>query len=192
MAIFFITPLLMKKLRVPGIIGPILAGVIIGPHGLHLLERDQTIVLLGTIGLLFIIFIAGLELDIDGFKKYRRRSILFGSLSFSLPFILGTVVGVMFGYSITASILLGSILGSHTLLAYPIASRLGISKNKAVTTAVGGTLLTDTLALLVLAVITGLLDRGIVTCVLDKNDHITYCFCFFNTLGNTETFKVVF
>ncbi|WP_078592644.1 cation:proton antiporter [Evansella clarkii] len=155
MAIFFITPLLMKKLRVPGIIGPILAGVIIGPHGLHLLERDQTIVLLGTIGLLFIIFIAGLELDIDGFKKYRRRSILFGSLSFSLPFILGTIVGVMFGYSITASILLGSILGSHTLLAYPIASRLGISKNKAVTTAVGGTLLTDTLALLVLAVVTG-------------------------------------
>lgn len=145
----------MKKLRIPGIIGPILAGVIIGPHGFHLLERDQTIVLLGTIGLLFIIFIAGLELDIDGFKKYRKRSILFGSLSFSIPLVLGTVVGIIFDYSLTASILLGSILGSHTLLAYPIASRLGISKNKAVTTAVGGTLLTDTFALLVLAVITG-------------------------------------
>ncbi|WP_026582020.1 cation:proton antiporter [Bacillus sp. J33] len=155
MVIFFLTPLLMKKLRIPGIIGPILAGVIIGPHGFHLLERDQTIVLLGTIGLLFIIFIAGLELDIDGFKKYRKRSILFGSLSFSIPLVLGTVVGIIFDYSLTASILLGSILGSHTLLAYPIASRLGISKNKAVTTAVGGTLLTDTFALLVLAVITG-------------------------------------
>jgi Kef-type K+ transport system membrane component KefB/nucleotide-binding universal stress UspA family protein len=155
MVIFFLTPLLMKKLKIPGIIGPILAGVIIGPHGFHLLERDQTIVLLGTIGLLFIIFIAGLELDIDGFKKYRKRSILFGSLSFSIPLVLGTVVGIIFDYSLTASILLGSILGSHTLLAYPIASRLGVSKNKAVTTAVGGTLLTDTFALLVLAVVAG-------------------------------------
>ncbi|MBC5636222.1 cation:proton antiporter [Ornithinibacillus sp. BX22] len=155
MVIFLITPILMKKLRIPGIIGPILAGVIIGPHGFHLLERDQTIVLLGTIGLLFIIFIAGLELDIDGFKKYRSRSILFGSISFTIPLVLGTCVGLIFDYSLTASILLGSILGSHTLLAYPIASRLGIAKNKAVTTAVGGTLLTDTFALLILAVVTG-------------------------------------
>jgi Kef-type K+ transport system membrane component KefB/nucleotide-binding universal stress UspA family protein len=158
MVIFFLTPLLMKKLRIPGIIGPILAGVIIGPYGIHLLERDQTIVLLGTIGLLFIIFIAGLELDIDGFKRYRNRSILFGSLSFSIPLVLGTTVGIIFGYGLTASILLGSILGSHTLLAYPIASRLGISRNKAVTTAVGGTLLTDTFALLVLAVVSGAVE----------------------------------
>lgn len=155
MVIFFLTPILMKKMKIPGIIGPIIAGVMIGPHGFHLLERDQTIVLLGTIGLLFIIFIAGLELDIDGFKKYRRRSILFGSLSFTIPLLLGTAVGLLFDYRLTASILLGSILGSHTLLAYPIASRLGIAKNKAVTTAVGGTLLTDTFALLVLAIITG-------------------------------------
>lgn len=155
MVIFFFTPILMKKMKIPGIIGPILAGVIIGPHGFHLLERDQTIVLLGTIGLLFIIFIAGLELDIDGFKKYRRRSILFGTLSFTIPFILGTAVGIVFDYSLTASILLGSILGSHTLLAYPIASRFGIAKNKAVTAAVGGTLLTDMFALLILAIVTG-------------------------------------
>ncbi|MBM4764640.1 cation:proton antiporter [Bacillus sp. B15-48] len=155
MVIFFFAPLLMKKLKIPGIIGPILAGVIIGPNGFHLIERDETIVLLGTIGLLFIIFIAGLEIDIDGFKRYRNRSILFGSISFTLPFLLGTGVGLLFDYSLLASILLGSILGSHTLLAYPIASRLGIAKNKAVTTAVGGTLLTDTFALLFLAVVTG-------------------------------------
>ncbi|WP_067729533.1 cation:proton antiporter [Oceanobacillus damuensis] len=155
MVIFFLSPLLMNKLRIPGIVGPILAGVIIGPNGLNLLERDQTIVLLGTVGLLFIIFIAGLELDLDGFKKYRNRSILFGLLSFNIPLVLGTVVSLMLGYSLLASILIGSIVGSHTLLAYPIASRLGITRNKAVTTAVGGTLLTDTLALLILAVITG-------------------------------------
>ncbi|MBU9713796.1 cation:proton antiporter [Bacillus tamaricis] len=155
MLIFFITPILMNKLRIPGIIGPILAGIIIGPNGLNILERDQTIVLLGTVGLLFIIFIAGLELDIDGFKKYRHRSISFGLLSFLIPLVFGTFFALMLGYSIAASLLIGSIVGSHTLLGYPIASRLGISKNKAVTTAVGGTLLTDTLALLLLAVIAG-------------------------------------
>lgn len=155
MILFFISPLIMKKFKIPGIIGPILAGIIAGPYGLHLLERDQTIELLGNIGLLFIIFIAGLELDIDGFKKYRNRSILFGSLSFNIPLVLGTIVGILLGYNLTGSILLGSIIGSHTLLAYPIASAMGISKNKAVTTAVGGTLLTDTFALLILAIITG-------------------------------------
>lgn len=162
MIIFFISPLLMERLRIPGIIGPILAGVIIGPNGLDILARDQTMELLGTVGLLFIIFIAGLELDIDGFKKYRNRSLVFGSLSFFIPLSLGTIISFLFGYSIPAAILIGSILGSHTLLAYPIASRLGISKNKAVTTAVGGTILTDTFALIILAVITGV-TKGEVT-----------------------------
>ncbi|MFG6149287.1 cation:proton antiporter [Halobacillus sp. B23F22_1] len=153
--IFLFFPILMGKLRIPAIIGPIVAGIIIGPNGLNWLARDSTIELLGTVGLLFIIFIAGLELDIDGFKKYRNRSIVFGLLSFSIPLTLGTLVGVYLGFSIPASILLGSIVGSHTLLGYPIVSRLGVTKNKAVTTAIGGTLLTDTLAMLVLAVITG-------------------------------------
>ncbi|MCP8616208.1 cation:proton antiporter domain-containing protein [Salirhabdus salicampi] len=155
MVIFLVSPMIMKMLRIPGIIGPIIAGIIIGPHGLGVLQRGQTIELLGTVGLLFIIFIAGLEMDLEGFKKYRNRSIVFGFLSFIFPLALGTFIGIILGYSMTASILLGSILGSHTLLGYPIASRLGIAKNKAVTTALGGTLLTDTLALLVLAVVTG-------------------------------------
>ncbi len=102
-----------------------------------------------------IIFISGLEMDIDEFKKNRNRSIVFGLLSFIFPLIIGIGIGLTLGYSIAASILLGSILSSHTLLGYPIASRLGIAKNKAVTSAVGGVILTDTLALLVLAVITG-------------------------------------
>ncbi|WP_100373483.1 cation:proton antiporter [Bacillus sp. FJAT-45037] len=155
MVIFLIAPLIMARLRVPGIIGLILSGVVIGPNGLGLIDRDPTIVLLGTVGLLYIIFIAGLEIDLDGFKKYRTRSLTFGTLSFSIPFILGTLVVYVMGYPIAAAILLGSLLGSHTLLAYPIASRLGISKNKAVTTTVGGTIMTDTLALLVLAIVAG-------------------------------------
>ncbi|TWI53280.1 cation:proton antiporter [Halalkalibacter nanhaiisediminis] len=155
MIIFLVAPLIMAKLRIPGIIGLIFSGVIIGPNGLGLLDRDPTIILLGTVGLLYIIFIAGLEIDLDGFKKYRSRSLVFGTLSFSIPFILGIIVTFYYGFSIGAAILLGSLLGSHTLLAYPIASRLGISKNKAVTTAVGGTIMTDTFALLILAIVAG-------------------------------------
>nr|WP_327869523.1 cation:proton antiporter [Alkalihalophilus marmarensis] len=155
MVVFLIAPLIMAKLRIPGIIGLILAGVIIGPNGLGMLDRDPTIVLLGTVGLLYIIFIAGLEIDLDGFKKYRTRSLFFGSMSFTIPFILGTIIVYLLGYSTAAAILLGSLLGSHTLLAYPIASRIGITKNKSVTTTVGGTIMTDTLALLILAVVAG-------------------------------------
>ncbi|MBM7648283.1 Kef-type K+ transport system membrane component KefB [Bacillus ectoiniformans] len=153
--VFLVSPLIMNKLRIPGIIGPIVAGIIIGPNGFGLLALDETIKLLGAVGLLFIIFIAGLELDIDGFKRYRHRSILFGLLSFFIPLIFGTAIGLYVEFGWAAAILLGSILGSHTLLGYPIASRLGIAKNKAVTTAIGGTLMTDTLAMLFLAVIAG-------------------------------------
>ncbi|MFF2444756.1 cation:proton antiporter domain-containing protein [Priestia megaterium] len=153
--IFLLFPILMRKLRVPAIIGPIIAGIIIGPNGLEILERDSTIQLLGTVGLLFIMFIAGLELDLDGFKKYRNRSILFGMLSFLIPLVLGVLIGLWLHLSMLSAILFGSIFSTHTLLGYPAISRLGVAKNQAVTTAVGGTLLTDSLALLFLAVITG-------------------------------------
>ncbi|MFP7732377.1 cation:proton antiporter [Priestia aryabhattai] len=153
--IFLLFPILMGKLRIPAIIGPIIAGIIVGPNGLEILARDSTIQLLGTVGLLFIMFIAGLELDLDGFKKYRNRSILFGLLSFLIPLILGILVGLWLDLSMLSAILFGSIFSTHTLLGYPAISRLGVAKNQAVTTAVGGTLLTDSLALLFLAVITG-------------------------------------
>ncbi|KXH79263.1 cation:proton antiporter [Sporosarcina sp. HYO08] len=153
--IFLFFPILMTKLRMPAIIGPIVAGIIVGPNGFGLLALDSTIELLGTVGLLFIMFIAGLELDFDGFKKYRNRSIFFGTLSFGIPFILGIVVGLWLDLGVLPAILFGTILSSHTLLGYPAVSRLGISKNTAVTTAIGGTLLTDSLAMLVLAIVTG-------------------------------------
>ncbi|MFC4801762.1 cation:proton antiporter [Neobacillus sp. GCM10023253] len=153
--IFLLFPILMGKLKVPAIIGPIIAGIIIGPNGLEILARDSTIELLGTVGLLFIMFIAGLELDLDGFKRYRNRSILFGLLTFSIPLILGVILGLWLNLSILSAILFGTIFSSHTPLGYPAISRLGIAKNKAVTTVIGGTLLTDSLAMLFLAVITG-------------------------------------
>ncbi|CAN5833816.1 cation:proton antiporter [soil metagenome] len=161
MIIFLVAPLVAQRLRVPGIIGIIVSGAIVGPHGFGLLARDATIVLLGTVGLLYLVFLAGLELDLHRFVQYRRRSVVFGVLSFSVPLILAVAVMPMLGFGMPAALLMGSIIGSHTLLAYPVVSRLGLVKNDAVTMVVGGTLVTDTLALGLLAIIAGSLGGDI-------------------------------
>jgi len=153
MGIFLIAPLAMQLLRLPGMIGVILAGAIVGPNAAKLLDRDPTIVLLGTVGLLYLMFMAGIEIDLHGFRRHRNRSLYFGALTFFLPQVLGTGVGLALGYDWPTSILMASMFASHTLLAYPVAMRLGIGKNRAVTPAVGGTIITDTAALLVLAVV---------------------------------------
>jgi Kef-type K+ transport system membrane component KefB/nucleotide-binding universal stress UspA family protein len=153
MAIFLAAPIVMRQVRLPAIIGLIIAGAIVGPNGLNLLARDQTIVLLGTVGLLYLIFLAGIEIDLHGFRRYRNRSLSFGAISYLLPQLIGFGVFVLLGYPVPAAVLIGSMFGSHTLLSYPIAIRFGIAKNRAVTTAVGGTIVTDTTALLVLAVV---------------------------------------
>lgn len=149
--LFLVIPILAERVRVPGVIGLIVAGAAVGPHGLGLLARDQTIVLLGTVGLLYLMLMVGLELDLHQFNRYRNRSIVFGLLSFLIPAALGLVLGRALGYSTVSALLLASAFSSHTLLAYPIASRLGIVRNEAVTTALGGTILTEILALLLLA-----------------------------------------
>jgi Kef-type K+ transport system membrane component KefB/mannitol/fructose-specific phosphotransferase system IIA component (Ntr-type) len=155
MILFLVAPLLAERARLPGLIGLIVAGALFGPHGLGILARDATIVLLGTVGLLYLVFTAGLELDLHGFSQYRRRSIVFGLLSFTIPFVLAAAVMPFAGFGVSAALLMGSIVGSHTLLAYPVVSRLGLVRNAAVTMVVGGTLVTDTLALAVLAVVAG-------------------------------------
>ncbi|HET7276355.1 MAG TPA: cation:proton antiporter [Longimicrobiaceae bacterium] len=161
MVIFLVVPLVFERFRVPGMIGIILAGAVVGPNGLNLLARDATIVLLGTVGLLYLMFLVGLELDLVDFNKYRNRSVVFGALSFAIPQITGTSVGLAFGYSLPSALLLGAVFASHTVLAYPIASRLGIVKNLAVTSTLGGTILTETLALLVLAVVARSIDGAL-------------------------------
>ena len=153
MASFVVAPLVFERLRVPGLIGLIVAGALVGPNALGLLERDETIILLGMVGLLYLMFVAGIEIDLHGFARNRGRSLTFGAVTYLLPQVLGTAAGLWLGYPWPSSILLGSMLASHTLVAYPIASRLGIAKNTAVTAAVGGTIITDLVALLVLAVI---------------------------------------
>ncbi len=155
MGIFLLAPVIFERLKVPGLIGLIVFGAVVGPNVLNLLARDFTFELLGQVGLLYLVFLAGLELDLNRFNEYRSRSITFGILSFGIP--MGLAVGVMpmLGFSFQASVLIGAIIGSHTLLAYPVVSRLGIVKNPAVITVIGGTLVTDTLALTVLAVVAG-------------------------------------
>jgi Kef-type K+ transport system membrane component KefB len=155
--IILFAPILLNRIKIPQLIGLIVAGAVIGPNGINLLERDSSVVLFGTVGLLYIMFLAGLEIDMADFKKNSNKSIVFGLYTFLIPMILGTLSGLyLLDFSLLTSILLASMFASHTLLAYPIISKMGIVKNKAVNIAVGGTVITDTLALLVLAVIVGM------------------------------------
>ena len=147
-------PLLLNKLRIPHLLGLIIAGAIIGPNGFNLVLRDSSIILSGTAGLLYIMFLAGLEIDLGDFKKNKWKSLTFGMYTFLVPMALGTLVGLyVLNFSMLTSVLLASMFASHTLIAYPIISKLGITKDKAVGITVGGTMITDTLALLVLTVI---------------------------------------
>ena len=155
--IILAAPLLLNKLRVPHLLGLIIAGAIIGPNGFNLVLRDSSIILSGTAGLLYIMFLAGLEIDMGDFKKNSGKSLTFGMYTFLIPMILGTATGLwVLNFSIETSVLLASMFASHTLIAYPIISKLGISKNNAVSITVGGTMITDTLALLVLTIIVGM------------------------------------
>ena len=157
LVIILSAPLLLNKLKIPHLLGLIIAGAIIGPNGLNLVLRDSSIILSGTAGLLYIIFLAGLEIDMGDFKKNSGRSFVFGMYTFLIPMALGIVAGLyVLHFSMETSILLASMFASHTLIAYPIISKLGITKDKSVTITVGGTMITDMLALLVLTVIVGM------------------------------------
>ncbi len=154
LVIILAAPLLLNKFRIPHLLGLIIAGAIIGPNGFNLVLRDSSIILSGTAGLLYIMFLAGLEIDLGDFKKNKWKSLTFGMYTFLVPMALGTLVGLyVLNFSMLTSILLASMFASHTLIAYPIISKLGITKDKAVGITVGGTMITDTLALLVLTVI---------------------------------------
>lgn len=152
--IILFAPLLLNRLRIPHLLGLIIAGAIVGPFGFNLMERDSSIILSGTAGLLYIMFLAGLEIDHDDFKKNSRKSLVFGMYTFLIPMTLGILTGVyILQFSLISSVLLASMFASHTLIAYPILSKLGVTRNRAVTITIGGTMITDTLALLVLTVI---------------------------------------
>lgn len=157
--IILLSPILLRKVRIPSIIGLIISGMIIGPNGLRLIgektmESEGSIKLFSTIGLLYIMFIAGLELDLNQFRKYLNKSITFGVLTFALPLFLGyPICYYVLHLSPMASLLTASMFATHTLVAYPIISKYGLSKHSSVAITVGGTILTDTAVLIILAII---------------------------------------
>lgn len=154
--IILLSPILLRRIKIPGIIGLILSGVLIGPHGLHLLERNSAVDLFSTIGLLYIMFIAGLELDMNEFRKTRHKSITFGFFTFIIPIAIGfPICYYILGYDVLASTLISSMFATHTLVAYPVVNSYGISKNEAVAITIGGTILTDTAVLIILAILIG-------------------------------------
>ncbi|MGZ5220172.1 MAG: cation:proton antiporter [Chitinophagaceae bacterium] len=156
--IILLAPILLRKLRIPSIIGLILAGVAVGDHGFNIIAKGS-IDLFGRAGLLYIMFLAGLELDMAGFKKNKYKSLMFGFFTFAIPMGLGFILcQYLLHFNFMASLLVSSMFATHTLVAYPLASRMGITKNEAVTITVGGTIITDTAVLLILAVITGSVD----------------------------------
>ena len=157
LVIILFAPIVLERLRIPHIIGMILAGVVIGEHGFNILARDSSFELFGKVGLYYIMFLAGLEMNMEDFKSIRVKATVLGLLAFIFPLGIGIWTNLhLLDYSLTTSVLLASMYASHTLIAYPIVIRYGINRQRAVSIAVGGTAVTDTLTLLVLAVIGGM------------------------------------
>jgi Kef-type K+ transport system membrane component KefB/nucleotide-binding universal stress UspA family protein len=161
MSIILVTPLLSELVRLPGIIGIILGGMLIGPHVFGLIEAGDRMVFLSTIGLVYLMFSAGLEVDINQFMRVRSRSIVFGFFTFLLPQLMGMGLGWILGLDWLGMILLGSAFASHTLIAFPILTRLGVARNEAVAVTIGATVLTDIGAFIILAVVLGAKTGGL-------------------------------
>lgn len=165
LAIVLVTPPVFERLKLPGIVGLIVAGVLFGGSGLGWLKADgETMKLLSEIGKIYLMFVAGLEIDLVLFQKTRNRSLSFGVLTFAIPMLGGIAVGLLFNFGWLAAVLIGSLLASHTLLAYPVIQRLGVVSDEAVTITVGATIFTDIGSLLVLAICLGI-NKGDFTVV---------------------------
>ena len=156
MAVVLITPLLSERVRLPGIVGIILGGILVGPHGFKLLAVGGEIEFLATIGLIYLMFSAGLEVDVHLFNRVRGRSLIFGLFTFLTSQLMGMVLGRILGMSWLGAVLLGSAFSSHTLIAFPILSRLRIIRNEAIAVTVGATVFTDISAFIVLAAVLAL------------------------------------
>ncbi|HET9048417.1 MAG TPA: cation:proton antiporter [Chiayiivirga sp.] len=161
--VILLVPIAVERLRVPGIIGLIVSGIVIGPNGTNILGKSLFVDVFSTIGLLYIMFLAGLELNLIEFKANRHKSFLFAFLTFTVPLGIGfPVCHYLLGFDLSASLLVASIFATHTLVTYPIASRFGVTRDPSVPVAVGGTIITDTAVLIALALILGS-DKGGIT-----------------------------
>ncbi|MBE9041738.1 cation:proton antiporter [Oscillatoriales cyanobacterium LEGE 11467] len=151
--VILIVPPIFERLRLPRLVGLLVTGILLGSNGLGILDaKSETMKLLSDVGKIYLMFVAGLEIDLAEFRKTKDRSLGFGIATFLIPLIVGSAIGLVFGFSPNASILIGSLMASHTLLGYPIVNRLGVVGNQAITVTVGATIFTDIAALLVLAI----------------------------------------
>ncbi len=161
LGIILFAPMLLERLRVPSIVGMIFAGILVGPHGLHVLDRDSSFELFGKVGLYYIMFLASLEMNLQDVRLIKGRAATLGLLSFLFPMALGVGANMgLLGYGAAAATLMGAMYASHTLIAYPVVLRYGLGRLKSVSIAVGGTIVADTLTLLVLAVVGGMYKDG--------------------------------
>ena len=161
MAIILLVPMLLSRLKIPHVIGLILAGVVVGPHGFNVLARDMSFEVFGQVGLLFLMFLAGVEIDMYHLKKNLRRGVIFGLYTFFIPLLLGVVIGLtLLRFDMITSMMLASMFAAHTLLAYPIVSRFGLTKSPAVVIAIAGTIFTVLGSLIVLAGAVGVVRSG--------------------------------
>ncbi|QJE94543.1 cation:proton antiporter [Luteolibacter luteus] len=161
MALTVLLPRLMERLRLPSILGFIIAGFLLGPAVLGVLKQDgQAITLFAELGKLLFMFFVGFEIDLDDFKKSRAKAMTFGALTFLLPLGAGIALARICGYAWNPSLLIGSIIASHTLLAFPILERLGLARHPMVMTVVGGTIFTDIASMLVLAITVSVHETG--------------------------------
>jgi Kef-type K+ transport system membrane component KefB/nucleotide-binding universal stress UspA family protein len=150
LVVILVVPIIFERLRLPGLVGLVLSGVVLGHHGWNLFPIETpTMSLLTDIGLVYLMFVAGLEFDLEQFRRQKIQAFSFGSLTFGIPFVLGVLLGRSFGYGWNVSVLIGSIVASHTLLAYPLINGLRVTNNAAVRTTIGATVITNFGALLV-------------------------------------------
>lgn len=173
-----LSPIIMGRLRIPHIIGMVLAGVLVGKYGLNILGRDASFELFGRVGLYYIMFLAGLEMDMEGLKKNRNRVMIFGMLTFLVPFTMTYFMGVsLLGYIPLASLLLAAIMASNTLIAYPIVGRYGLTRHTSSTLSVGSSMMALFMALIVMASIVNSFhgNGGILFWLLFILKFVAYC-----------------
>lgn len=173
-----LSPIIMGRLRIPHIIGMVLAGVLVGKYGLNILGRDASFELFGRVGLYYIMFLAGLEMDMEGLKKNRNRVMVFGMLTFLVPFAMTYFMGVsLLGYIPLASLLLAAIMASNTLIAYPIVGRYGLTRHTSSTLSVGSSMMALFMALIVMASIVNSFhgNGGILFWLLFILKFVAYC-----------------
>src|SRR6516225_1231324 len=161
MAIIAIAPAIARRVRIPALVVLLAFGVLLGPYVLDVAPVNHPIVqFFGDLGRLLLMFAAGLEIDINLFRKSRTRSVIFGLITTMVPQLLGTAYGLAFGYAIIPAIVIGSLLASHTLLAMPIVTRLGTLRLEPVVVTIGATLVADTLSLLVFGICVSIYTTG--------------------------------